>query len=103
MRTPNTQRAITALEAAGLLGPSEADTLQACYRFFRSLVDALRVVHGHAQDLTVPLAGSEDFVLLARRMRQPDAPALAAELQSRLAMVRALSARLEEFVGPLPQ
>jgi hypothetical protein len=32
-------------------------------------------------------------------MRQTDAPALAAELQSRLAMIRALSARLEEFVG----
>ena len=28
VRTPNTQRAIAALEAAGLLGPSEADTLR---------------------------------------------------------------------------
>jgi [glutamine synthetase] adenylyltransferase / [glutamine synthetase]-adenylyl-L-tyrosine phosphorylase len=103
VRTPNTQRAIAALEAAGFLGPSEAETMQACYRFFRSLVDALRVVHGHSQDLTVPLPGSEEFVLLARRMRQPDASALGAELQLRLGMIRALSARLEEFVGPLPE
>jgi glutamate-ammonia-ligase adenylyltransferase len=102
LRTPNTLCAIGAVEPAGLLGAAEVATLHACYHFFRLLIDALRVVHGHAQDLTVPPAGSEDFSLLARRMRMPDAQALQAELHERLGRMQALAARLEEFLPKEP-
>jgi glutamate-ammonia-ligase adenylyltransferase len=98
LRTPNTQRAIAALGAAGLLGPAEIDTLSGCYGFFRGLVDALRVVHGHAQDLTVPPFDSEEFLLLARRMRRPDASSLQAELLARLEAMQSLLARHEIFL-----
>jgi glutamate-ammonia-ligase adenylyltransferase len=98
LRTPTTLRAIAALELAGLLGAAEVETLRVCYQFFRMLIDALRVVHGHAQDLTVPPAGSEEFSLLARRMRLSDAAALQTELHERLGRMQALAARLEEFL-----
>ena len=102
VRTPNTQHAIAALEAAGLLGRSEAESLRACYRFFRTLIDALRVVHGHAQDLTVPPADAEEYILLA----PPDAPARGPRTYGRdPAPARADArpcARVEEFVGPVP-
>jgi glutamate-ammonia-ligase adenylyltransferase len=98
LRTPNTLSAIGALEAAGLLGAAEVATLRSCYHSFRLLIDALRVVHGHAQDLTVPPAGSEGFSLLARRMRMPDTSILQAGLQERLGRMQALAARLEEFL-----
>jgi glutamate-ammonia-ligase adenylyltransferase len=98
LRTPNTLRALGALEAAGLLAAAEVETLRSCYHFFRLLIDALRVVHGHAQDLTVPPAGSEEFSLLARRMRLAEPAALQAELQERLGRMQALAARLEEFL-----
>jgi glutamate-ammonia-ligase adenylyltransferase len=98
VRTPSTLQAIQALGAAGRLGAAELETLTTAYRFFRTLVDALRVVHGHAQDLTVPLAGSSEFVLLARRMRRDDPALLQAELQRHLGAVRAVVARVEEFL-----
>jgi glutamate-ammonia-ligase adenylyltransferase len=102
LRTPSTLCAVGALDAAGRLGRAEVETLRTCYHFFRLLIDALRVVHGHAQDLTVPPAGAEDFSLLARRMRMPDASALRAELQERLGRMQALAARLEEFLPKEP-
>jgi glutamate-ammonia-ligase adenylyltransferase len=100
VRTPNTQRAIAALFRSGKLGADEVETLQTGYRFFRALVDALRVVHGHAQDLTVPPAGTEEFVLLARRMHLPDPAALEAGLAQNLGRMQALLSRQEAFLGP---
>ena len=49
---------------------SSASVLREGYRFFRALVSALRVVHGHAKDLVVPPQGSDEFALLARRLRR---------------------------------
>jgi glutamate-ammonia-ligase adenylyltransferase len=100
LRTPNTLSAIAALGAAGRLDPGTVDALRTGYRFFRALIDALRVVHGHAQDLTVPPVDSEGFVLLARRMRRADPAALQAELQQRLGAIRAIVSRLEQFLRP---
>lgn len=68
VRTPNTPRAIDALEAAGRLPAGHARVLRDGYQFFRSLIDGLRVVHGHAKDLTVPSESSEEFARLARRL-----------------------------------
>lgn len=70
VRSPNTLEALAALEKGGHLSAESASALREGYRFFRALVSALRVVHGHAKDLVVPPEGSDEFALLARRLRR---------------------------------
>lgn len=90
LRTPNTLEAIRGLEASGRLAPDRAERLRSAYRFFRALIDALRVVRGHAKDLTVPAPASDEFRRLARRLRRPDAAHLRTELDDTLRAVRGL-------------
>jgi [glutamine synthetase] adenylyltransferase / [glutamine synthetase]-adenylyl-L-tyrosine phosphorylase len=99
LRSPNTLQALAALEAAGRLSLDQVESLRSGYQFFRRLIDALRMVHGHAQDLTVPPAGTEEFVLLARRMRLPGPEALQSNLEARLHATRSLVDRLSDFLG----
>lgn len=67
LRETNTLAAMAALDRAGLLGGEHA-RLREAYKFQRKLIDALRMVRGHARDLTVPPADSEEFEFLARRL-----------------------------------
>jgi glutamate-ammonia-ligase adenylyltransferase len=90
LRTPSTVRAIDALEAAGRLTPDAAGRLRWAYHFYRELIDALRVVHGHARDLDVPAAGSDEFSRLARRLRPDDPAKFRGELDRTLRGVAAL-------------
>jgi glutamate-ammonia-ligase adenylyltransferase len=87
VRTPSTVRAIAALEAAGRLAPADAELLRSGYRLFRALIDALRVVHGNAKDVTVPPDGSEEFLRLTRRMRRDDPARLRVDLDRTLRQV----------------
>ncbi|HXY42105.1 MAG TPA: hypothetical protein VEQ10_20685 [Vicinamibacteria bacterium] len=68
LRTPSTLDGLDRLRQAGLLQPAEAEALRAGYLFWRAVADALRMVRGHARDLLLPLAGSEETRLLARRL-----------------------------------
>jgi glutamate-ammonia-ligase adenylyltransferase len=102
LRTPSTLEALERLKAAGWLDEATVATLEASYRFFRTLIDALRVVHGHAKDLTVPPVDSDDFRLLARRMRAPDRDTLHDEITGHLNQTRRVVERLDEFLGPPP-
>ena len=68
LRTTNTCEAMAALEQAGILSAKEHQQLRAAYIFLRRLIDALRMVRGHARDLTVPRPDSEEFEFLARRL-----------------------------------
>lgn len=70
VRSPNTLQALAALESLGHLSAEQARILREGYQFFRALVSALRVVHGHAKDLVVPDPESDDYLLLARRLRR---------------------------------
>lgn len=88
LRSTNTLEALAALEAAGHVAPADAEVLRGAYRFFRNLVDALRVVHGHAKDLTVPSYDSDAFALLSRRMLYARPEDLAADLRSHQQAVR---------------
>jgi glutamate-ammonia-ligase adenylyltransferase len=94
LRSPNTLKALGALGAAGLLTGEEVRALQASYRFFRTLIDALRVVRDHAKDLTVPTFDSDAFLLLSRRMRAQGPEELKAELERELRETSALTERL---------
>lgn len=68
LHTPNTLEAMHALHAAGYLTPSDYQALQTAYVFLRYLIDALRMVRGHARDLVLPPPAAEEFTFLARRM-----------------------------------
>ncbi|MSQ77391.1 MAG: hypothetical protein EXR97_02915 [Nitrospiraceae bacterium] len=68
LRTPNTLEALAAAEHHRLLSADEARALRDAYLFLRSIIDALRIVRGHAKDLVLPDIGSDEFIFLARRM-----------------------------------
>ena len=68
LRTPNTLEALAAAERHRILPAGEARTLRNAYLFLRSVIDALRIVRGHAKDLVLPDTDSDEFIFLARRM-----------------------------------
>ncbi|HVS16084.1 MAG TPA: DUF294 nucleotidyltransferase-like domain-containing protein [Thermoanaerobaculia bacterium] len=93
LRTPNTLAAIGELHAATILDARDYDILAGSYRLLRRLIDALRMVRGHAKDLTVPPPGSEEFRFLARRFGEPS-ERLEAALARLLAQVPRVAERL---------
>jgi glutamate-ammonia-ligase adenylyltransferase len=68
LRTPNTLQALTALGEHKILSQKDVQDLKEDYLFLRKLIDALRIVRGNAQDLILPLSGSESMIFLARRL-----------------------------------
>lgn len=74
LHSPNTLTAMHALSAVGILSPTVYQTLRQAYVFLRRLIDALRLVRGHADDLVLPATATEEFRFLARRMGYWDGP-----------------------------
>ncbi len=68
LRTTNTLEAMHALADLGIIPDVDYRELRDAYIFFRRLIDALRMVRGHAKDLTVPPPDSEAFEFLSRRL-----------------------------------
>lgn len=68
LRVPGTLDALAELAREHLIPDNAASSLRAAYLFFRRLIDALRMAHGTADDLTLPSADSEALAPLARRM-----------------------------------
>jgi glutamate-ammonia-ligase adenylyltransferase len=68
VRATNTLAAIDRLVAGGYVESREGEQLRATYGFLRRLIDALRVVRGHAKDLTIPAPKTREFAYLARRL-----------------------------------
>jgi len=68
LRTGNTLEGLSALADAKLLKPQSARELKKAYLFLRALIDALRMLEGHAGDLLLPEAHSDAFIFLSRRM-----------------------------------
>jgi glutamate-ammonia-ligase adenylyltransferase len=95
LRSTNTREATAALAAAGILSSDDYTGLHKAHTFLRWLIDALRVVRGNAQDLTVPPADSEEFAFLARRLRfGSDMAQLREDLIRHTTCVQELSTRL---------
>ena len=67
LRTPRIHEALDAMAASGVLEASEAEELTAAYRFFRRLINGLRMLRGSAQDLFLPPLESDEYMHLARR------------------------------------
>jgi [glutamine synthetase] adenylyltransferase / [glutamine synthetase]-adenylyl-L-tyrosine phosphorylase len=68
LRAVNTLDALAALQNHGVVSRDDAARLRVAYVFQRNLIDALRIVRGHARDLTVPPSETEEFLFLARRL-----------------------------------
>jgi len=90
VRVPGVLQALDRLEAGGHLEPSEARRVREAYCLLRRLVDALRVVRGHAKDLTLPAQDSRAFSYLARRLGGESPEALADDVERTMAFTRAL-------------
>jgi glutamate-ammonia-ligase adenylyltransferase len=69
VRVANTLEAIASLAKGGYIPTGRAEELGECYGFLRRLIDALRVVRGHARDLTIPPIDSREYAYLARRLQ----------------------------------
>ena len=96
LRETNTRAAMAALNDAGVLSTEDHTRLLEAYIFQRRLIDALRMVRGHAKDLTVPPADSEEFEFLARRLDyHADLPRLKSDLERYTQDVQALSRLIE--------
>jgi glutamate-ammonia-ligase adenylyltransferase len=92
LKTTNTWEALAAMQRAHVLPNEETRALQDAYRFWRLLIDALRMVRGDARDLTVPQADTEDFRFLSRRLGYPQPKALQAEILQHLEAVQLVTA-----------
>lgn len=69
VRVPGTLDGLRELSRAKLIPESAAESLGTAYLFFRRLIDALRMAHGTADDLTLPPLGSDELRGLARRLQ----------------------------------
>ncbi len=95
VRDPNTRDAMKALQQCGVLSASQRLGLRDAYRFFRRLIDAMRMVRGDATDLTVPPKDSDEFRFLERRMRLfKDSVDLTADIESYSTLVREVAGEL---------
>jgi glutamate-ammonia-ligase adenylyltransferase len=68
LRTPRIHEALEALASIGVMDKAESDELVAAYRFFRHLINGLRMLRGSAKDLFLPTLSSDEYLHLARRM-----------------------------------
>lgn len=93
LRTTNTWAALNALESTGCLPTDEVTGLREAYRFWRRLIDALRMVRGDARDLTVPSYGTEDFRFLSRRVGHSRSQTLQDEIVKYLELVQRLTSQ----------
>ncbi len=90
VRVTNTLDAIERLVQGGHLGHDEASHLSESYRFLRRLIDALRVVRGHAKDLTLPPPESREFAYLAHRLQYEGTADLWQAIDAQMGLARAL-------------
>ncbi len=68
LRVTNTLEALDQLRRLRIIGGDEYASLRSAYFFLRNVIDALRIVRGHASDLVLPEETSEEFKSLARRL-----------------------------------
>ena len=90
LRVTNTLEAIRRLAGQGYLPPDLAQGLAETYELLRRLIDALRVVRGHAKDLTIPPEGSREAAYLARRLGFSAEGELRQAIATRMAFSRGL-------------
>ncbi len=97
LRHPNTLRSLSEAAELNLIDSNHREAVETAYVFLRELIDCLRMVRGNAKDLTLPVQGSRDWQLLARRMKSiHDSPVPLDEIEEHMASVREFSAWVEQ-------
>ena len=71
VRGTATREALRALRRGGYISEEEFVGLLEAHDFLRRLINALRILRGHARDLEIPERKSDGFLFLARRMGYP--------------------------------
>jgi glutamate-ammonia-ligase adenylyltransferase len=94
VRQTNTREALKALAQAGIISETQRLEIRDGYRFFRRLIDALRIVRGDARDLTVPASDTEEFEFLARRLGYQDPAGLSRDLREHATRIQDYSRSL---------
>jgi [glutamine synthetase] adenylyltransferase / [glutamine synthetase]-adenylyl-L-tyrosine phosphorylase len=111
LRTPRIHEALDSLATIGVLASAEAGELASSYRFFRRLINGLRMLRGSAQDLFLPPVDCDEYVHLARRMGYAPEPGstparkLHLDFEAHSAGVRAFVERhfgRDSLPGPAP-
>jgi len=70
LQTENTLMGLTAAFEAKLVSELLWERASDAYRYFRQLIDCLRMVRGNARDLVVPDIKSDEGIQLGRRLAQ---------------------------------
>ncbi|QDT53751.1 Glutamate-ammonia-ligase adenylyltransferase [Caulifigura coniformis] len=100
LRATNTRTAMKALQNAGILASGQRVRLRDAYRFWRRVIDGLRMVRGDARDLAVPARDTEEFEFLARRLEYgEDLAKFERDLERNTRYVLELSQLLESHAG----
>ena len=84
LRNPGIHASLRTLSELGTIDDEEAEAMIRAYRFLRTLINGLRMLRGHAQDLFLPEFESREAIHLARRMGYRDTNELSAAEQLRL-------------------
>jgi glutamate-ammonia-ligase adenylyltransferase len=93
VRVTNTLDAIDRLAQGGHMRQELASELRETYEFLRRLIDALRVVRGHARDLTIPPEDSREFAYLSHRLQLESPAQLRDAIAARMESAKALWGR----------
>jgi len=97
LRHSNTLRSLREAAELNLINSTHCEAIETAYVFLRELIDCLRMVRGNAKDLTLPVQGSRDWQLLARRMKSiHDSPVPLDEIEEQMAIVREFSTWVEQ-------
>ena len=94
LRATPTLRAMKALAAANILADEDYQRLRSAFVFQRKLIDALRMVRGHAKDLTLPIEDPKALHYITRRVDYAgNAEEYLEEIEQHVATVKEMSER----------
>jgi glutamate-ammonia-ligase adenylyltransferase len=88
LRWSNTIDAIKRMRRHHHISGEFARELSDTYGFLRRLIDALRVVRGHAKDLTIPSPDTQGFAYLSQRLQFDSPEELQCVIEERMAFAR---------------
>jgi glutamate-ammonia-ligase adenylyltransferase len=88
LRWSNTIDAIKRMRRHHHISGEFARELSDTYGFLRRLIDALRVVRGHAKDLTIPSPDTQGFAYLSQRLQFDSPEELQCVIEERMAFAK---------------
>ncbi len=104
LRQPSLHFTIDYLLKLGELSPQDSETIKNAYKFFRVLINALRMRRGNAEDLSLPAEGTWELAHLAKRIdwgtKALSAEQLLVHFDATCAFIRSFSrSLLQKFMG----